>query len=62
MDLPRLIVLRIWADPAHFRAVAREPESGQTHSFSDPVALLAYLRAPAASTGPTPPKLVPPAA
>jgi hypothetical protein len=43
MDLPRLIVLRIWADPARFRAVARELETGRTRSFTNPIDLLSYL-------------------
>jgi hypothetical protein len=44
MDLPRLIVLRIWADSSRFRAVVRELEPEQTHCFTDPIELLAFLR------------------
>jgi len=62
MDLPRLIVLRIWTDPARFRAVARELETECSRSFSDPIELLAYLcgdrvaneALPPASNAPTP--------
>lgn len=62
MDLPRLIVLRIWAGPARFRAVARELESPRSHCFTDPNALLAYLRdAPAQPDEAPPPICVPPA-
>jgi hypothetical protein len=44
MDLPRLIVLRIWIGPARFRVVARELGSGKTRSFADAGTLLDYLR------------------
>lgn len=48
MELPRLIVLRIWAGPARFRAVARELDSNQTRWFADPAELLHYLHGDAA--------------
>lgn len=44
MDLPRLIVLRIWAKPSRFRAVARELEPERTRLFTDPLELLTFLR------------------
>jgi hypothetical protein len=43
MDVPRLVVLRLWLAPGHFRAVVRELGPEQTSQFDDPQALLRYL-------------------
>src|SRR5262245_16852353 len=43
MDLPRLLVLRIWGGAARFRALVRELDVAPTRPFDDPLDLLRYL-------------------
>lgn len=62
MELPRLIVLRIWTDRLRFRAVARELETERTRSFTDPIELLAYLRGDGGQSEGTPAPANPPPA
>ncbi len=55
MELPRLLVLRIWNEPERFRALVRDLEPDSTHLFTDPEALFAYLRADRDDVGPASP-------
>jgi hypothetical protein len=53
MDIPRLLVMRIWTSPARFRAVVREVETGHIEYFADPDALLGFmLREPSPAPAP----------
>lgn len=46
MDVPRIVVLRLWLEPGQFRAMVRELGPERTRQFHDPQALLRYLIAP----------------
>lgn len=43
MDMPRLLVLRLWISPALFRAVVRELEPERMHQFTDAQSLVEFL-------------------
>ncbi len=62
MDLPRLLVLRIWNGPERFRAVVRELEPARTRLFNDLGGLCAFLHDGGADEADVPSRSNPPAA